>query len=143
MLQRLFTLSEETKPLHIVWNHRWEHDKDPDTFFQVLIDLHNAHIPVNLSVLGESFDEVPQVGVRGSCHEGVPNGKRRSQRPHSPLWLHGNEGSLLPYSPKCGCLRVHRDSRVLRRIRHRGGLNGMLLHLSKPIVVSDGMQCLS
>ena len=58
----------EKKPLHVVWNHRWEHDKDPDTFFHVLIDLHNAHIPFALSVLGESFDEVPQVLVTVNYH---------------------------------------------------------------------------
>ena len=52
---------EEGLPLHIVWNHRWEHDKDPDTFFEVMLALHEARVPFRLSVLGESFEERPAV----------------------------------------------------------------------------------
>ena len=55
------SLAPSDLPLHILWNHRWEHDKDPNTFFSVLIELHNASVPFFLSVLGESFDESPTV----------------------------------------------------------------------------------
>lgn len=48
-------------PLHILWNHRWEHDKDPDSFFSVLLDLHEHNIPFKLSVLGQSYEETPTV----------------------------------------------------------------------------------
>lgn len=48
-------------PLHILWNHRWEHDKDPESFFSVLLDLHEHNIPFKLSVLGQSYEETPTI----------------------------------------------------------------------------------
>lgn len=49
--------------MHIVWNHRWEHDKNPEDFFSVLFELHTSHVSFSLSVLGESYGEVPEVRV--------------------------------------------------------------------------------
>ncbi len=45
----------------IVWNHRWEHDKDPDTFFQALYELSDAGVDFRLIVLGRSFARRPRV----------------------------------------------------------------------------------
>lgn len=53
--------SEPDRPIHIVWNHRWEHDKDPETFFSILLELHNQGVSFNCSVLGQSYEEVPSV----------------------------------------------------------------------------------
>lgn len=39
----------------IVWNHRWEHDKNPDGFFEVLYRLQRRGLEFRLMVLGESF----------------------------------------------------------------------------------------
>lgn len=47
----------KTKPLHIVWAHRWEHDKGPELFFEVVIRLHREGCQFYLSVLGEQFTE--------------------------------------------------------------------------------------
>ncbi len=46
-------------PLHILWVGRWEHDKDPDAFFAALKKLKKRGVRFKLSVLGESFEQVP------------------------------------------------------------------------------------
>lgn len=45
----------------IVWNHRWEHDKDPEFFFHTLYALHEEGVAFQLIVLGESFRQTPEV----------------------------------------------------------------------------------
>lgn len=45
--------------LRIVWPHRWEYDKCPDSFFSALATLHERGVDYEVYVLGESFSEVP------------------------------------------------------------------------------------
>lgn len=45
----------------IVWNHRWEHDKNPDLFFKSLFRLDRRGTDFKLILLGESFREHPQI----------------------------------------------------------------------------------
>ncbi|MCP4021455.1 MAG: DUF3524 domain-containing protein [Desulfobacteraceae bacterium] len=48
------------KPL-IIWNHRWEYDKNPETFFEALRYLKKNSIGFSLAVLGERYDLAPTV----------------------------------------------------------------------------------
>ena len=44
----------------ILWNHRWEHDKNPEDFFEIIQDLSDKGVNFNLAVLGKEFkDENP------------------------------------------------------------------------------------
>lgn len=45
----------------IVWNHRWEHDKGPDLFFDTLYALQAEGVAFQLVVLGQSFRQHPKV----------------------------------------------------------------------------------
>ncbi|XP_072179185.1 tRNA-queuosine alpha-mannosyltransferase-like [Diadema setosum] len=53
--------SSDARPLHIVWPHRWEHDKNPEELFDILFQLHDAGCEFHVSVLGETYQEIPPV----------------------------------------------------------------------------------
>ncbi|TRY76995.1 hypothetical protein TCAL_10204 [Tigriopus californicus] len=50
-----------TGPLKIVWPHRWEHDKNPDSFFKVLARLKAEGHQFVVSILGEAYAQVPEI----------------------------------------------------------------------------------
>jgi glycosyltransferase involved in cell wall biosynthesis len=55
---------EKTESGHaptILWNHRWEHDKNPEIFFEALYDIDREGVDFGLVVLGEAFERQPQV----------------------------------------------------------------------------------
>ena len=43
----------------ILWNHRWEYDKNPKDFFEALYTLKKEGIAFELIVLGENFSQQP------------------------------------------------------------------------------------
>jgi len=45
---------------YILWNHRWEYDKDPFSFFNALYHLHEKGIEFKVIVLGENFAQCPE-----------------------------------------------------------------------------------
>lgn len=45
----------------ILWNHRWEYDKNPEVFFEVLFKLKEKEIDFKLVVLGEQNDVKPSI----------------------------------------------------------------------------------
>ena len=49
------------QPPLIVWNHRWEHDKHPEAFFQALAAMHAKGLRFNVVLLGERYGRAPQV----------------------------------------------------------------------------------
>lgn len=56
--------AERSGPLRILWNHRWEHDKNPEAFFDVLFALEDAGCDFELAVIGERFRASPAVFER-------------------------------------------------------------------------------
>ena len=58
----LAVTTRDNGPLRIVWNARWEHDKNPQDFFTALTDLQQRHhIDFRLDVIGQSFADIPNV----------------------------------------------------------------------------------
>ncbi len=53
-------LNNNPEPL-IIWNHRWEHDKNPELFFKTLFTLQRQGLPFRLIVAGESFQRQPKI----------------------------------------------------------------------------------
>ena len=47
------------EPPIILWNHRWEADKDPGSFVQSLIELANEGLDFKVAIAGEQFGEAP------------------------------------------------------------------------------------
>ncbi len=48
------------RPL-ILWNHRWEYDKDPETFFKTLFVLQEKGMDFEVVILGENFSQQPEI----------------------------------------------------------------------------------
>jgi len=53
--------AREPGPLRILWAARWEHDKNPEDFFEALSMLKKKKMPFRLSVIGQSFRDQPEV----------------------------------------------------------------------------------
>ncbi len=53
-------IGAERAPL-ILWNHRWEYDKNPEEFFRALFVLQEQGVEFELAVLGESYRKQPPV----------------------------------------------------------------------------------
>lgn len=51
---------QHSGPLRIVWNHRWEYDKQPGAFFRALYALQQRGLPFKVILLGESFRQRPE-----------------------------------------------------------------------------------
>ena len=53
-------IKKKEKP-SILWNHRWEYDKNPELFFSVLEKVKNEGYKFNLIVIGENFSQSPEI----------------------------------------------------------------------------------
>ncbi|NNK58500.1 MAG: DUF3524 domain-containing protein [Desulfofustis sp.] len=59
-LDRVDRRSSKSGVKTIVWNHRWEHDKNPEEFFSTLYRLQDDGIDFNVCMLGQSFKHRPE-----------------------------------------------------------------------------------
>ncbi len=44
----------------IIWNHRWEFDKNPEAFFHALAEADKRGLNFNIALMGENFQAVPK-----------------------------------------------------------------------------------
>ena len=51
--------AREPGPPVVLWNHRWEYDKDPEAFFRVVNRLDDIGARFRLILAGETFAELP------------------------------------------------------------------------------------
>ena len=58
--EALQTTSQSRRPL-IIWNHRWEHDKNPEAFFTALNAMHKRGIAFEVALLGRAYSRKPPV----------------------------------------------------------------------------------
>lgn len=56
----ILTRKEARKPTFI-WNHRWEYDKNPKSFFNILFQLSDEQIDFDLIVLGKPNQRSPEI----------------------------------------------------------------------------------
>ena len=55
----------------VLWNHRWEYDKDPETFFRAVDALAERGVPFRLAVCGAcTRTHTPEFDAAKSRHEG-------------------------------------------------------------------------
>ncbi len=58
-LDRFRTPRRDGGPPVVLWNQRWEHDKNPEAFFRTMNRLDDAGCPFHLLLAGEHFEEQP------------------------------------------------------------------------------------
>jgi glycosyltransferase involved in cell wall biosynthesis len=58
-LMPLHTHGSESAPL-VIWNHRWEFDKNPQGFFDALDEVLKQGMEFRIALLGENFQTVPK-----------------------------------------------------------------------------------
>lgn len=55
-----YRVAREPGPPIVLWNQRWEYDKDPQTFFQALYRLADEGLDFRVILAGENFRNVPE-----------------------------------------------------------------------------------
>jgi glycosyltransferase involved in cell wall biosynthesis len=64
LLTEEITPPPRREPPILLWNHRWEYDKNPDAFFRVCEQLKHEGLQFKLIVLGEQYAKAPPVFSR-------------------------------------------------------------------------------
>jgi len=54
----------DLEPPLVIWNHRWEHDKNPNDFFDALATVRSRGIKFRLALLGENYRRIPSAFTR-------------------------------------------------------------------------------
>jgi glycosyltransferase involved in cell wall biosynthesis len=107
----------------IVWPHRWEHDKDPETFFRVAAELADEGLDFEVAVAGQAFAETTAHFEQAAARLGdrlVHLGQPDSREDYAALLASSdlsvstavNEffGLAMIESAYCGCLPLVPDA---------------------------------
>ncbi|XP_016952000.1 glycosyltransferase-like domain-containing protein 1-like [Drosophila biarmipes] len=54
---------QDRECLHLIWPHRWEHDKNPKLLAEALDELHGRNVDFKVTICGESYQEIPEAFV--------------------------------------------------------------------------------
>ncbi len=114
----LMPLESKAPPL-VVWNHRWEYDKDPDAFFSSLDRLMSRGLDFEIALLGERYGRIPEVFRTARDRYGsriVQYGFVRSREQYMDWLKRGtvvvstalqeNFGIAVVEAVRCGCIPV-------------------------------------
>jgi len=63
-------ISQSSLPPLIIWNHRWEFDKNPTDFFDALAEVERLGFNFRIALLGENFQKVPKDFIAAKAHFG-------------------------------------------------------------------------
>ncbi len=101
----------------LVWNHRWEYDKNPEEFFELIFRLETKGVDYQLIVLGESYKNSPPIFAKAKeklAHRILHWGFAESKEAYFE-WL--RKGDILPVTSRqdffggsvveamaCGCI---------------------------------------
>ncbi len=93
-----FNMVEKMDVPLLLWNHRWEYDKNPAVFFQALFRLKEERIPFKVAVLGKNYKNAPAIFKEAASRlkaEIVQFGKVKSIEEYAKwLW----KADILPVS---------------------------------------------
>ena len=80
----------------VLWNHRWEYDKNPDEFFEALRFVRSQGLDFEIAILGERFDVTPDAFTAAKAEFGdriVQYGYVKDRTEYA-LWL--RRADILP-----------------------------------------------
>lgn len=73
-----FDLTKKVKKINneipvILWNHRWEEDKNPDSFYKALTVMKNTSVPFKLALCGKQYGRIPDAfeKIKNSLREEI------------------------------------------------------------------------
>lgn len=108
-------------PIEIIWNHRWEYDKQPEVFLAALRKLKQAKVAFVVHVVGQSFRQVPdcfaaareefaaEIGIWGYQERKAYETLLARADIAVSTALHDFQGLSLLEAITCGCLPVAPD----------------------------------
>jgi len=111
-------VTQDQDPL-ILWNHRWEYDKNPEEFFQALFKLDEQGLDFRVAILGEDFRQQYPIyeTAREILGDKIVHYGYVKEFTHYAQWLHRADiipmtslqeffGASLVEAMYCGCYPI-------------------------------------